>query len=316
MRIFAKVVQKALITRTGGDHLYSRHLESQVEYVAILRGKHRLADRPYTLPIAVGDIVLGYVEEAQFVLMDWEPRKNWLIRQDPHNPYRQQILGANLDQAFLLVTVESPFTPQRYIDGFLVLCEAYGVPVSLLFTKADVPLRAKVQARKTHLMTLYRDLGYWVQEVSPVSGLGLDTLRAKLTGQTSFLTGLSGVGKTTLINALIPGLGLRTQPLAKLTQKGRHTTTYTALYDLPGGGALIDSPGFGEFTPAGIARAELSHYFPEMRARLKDCRFANCLHIDEPDCAVQRAVAAGAIAHSRYHTYLALLEKLESASEP
>ena len=310
MRIFAKVMETGLLVRTAGDHLYVWGFQDGREWPAVLRGKHRLVDSPYTSPVAVGDKVMGIVEGERFVIHDWEPRRNWLIRLDPHNPHRIQILCANVDKAYLLVTVEKPFTPLRYIDGFLVMGEAYDVQTGLLFTKADMALSSKAATRKAYLMDLYRSLGYEVREVSSLRGDGIEALKEALAGRVTAVMGLSGAGKSSLINALIPGLNLRTQPLVRLTQKGRHTTTYTALYDLPFGGAIIDTPGFGELVPAGLARTELSQYFPEMRSLLSDCKYNNCLHLDEPGCAVRAAVEAGKIAHSRYHTYLALFERL------
>lgn len=303
---------EATIVRTAGEYVHVRLEDGQV-LPAALRGKFRLEEHNFTTPVAVGDVVRIRIEEGIAVIEEILPRHNWLVRVDPSHPYRRQILACNVDQALLLVTVESPFTPLRYVDGFLVLCEAYGVPAGLAFTKADLKLRPRSQNKRNDLIQLYRRIGYPVFSVSVQTGEGLDALKAFLKGKRTFITGLSGVGKSSLINYLIPGLNLATQPLVRLTQRGRHTTTFTALYELPEGGEVIDSPGFGEFRAGDISPQELSHFFPEMRAHLTACRFNNCLHVDEPGCAVLEAVRRGDISAARYHTYLALLNELKSA---
>lgn len=303
---------KAVVVRTAGEHVHVRLPDGEVVQ-ATLRGKFRLEESPFTTPVGIGDEVRIHIEEGGAVIEEILPRHNWLVRVDPNHPYRQQILACNIDQAFLLVTVEAPFTPLRYVDGFLVMCEMYGVSAGLIFSKADLPLKPKAAQKREYLLRLYQQIGYTVLAVSAHTGEGIESLREKLKGKRSFFTGLSGVGKSSLLNALIPGLDLPTQSLVRLTQRGRHTTTFSALYDLPEGGEVIDSPGFGEFRSPEVEPQELSHYFPEMRERLQNCKFNNCLHVDEPGCAIQAAVAQGDIAASRYHTYLALLSELEKS---
>lgn len=280
---------------------------------ARIKGKFKIDDITSTNPIAVGDWVSLEMEnevERTAMIHEIAPRRNYINRQSPHRKHQQHIVAANIDQSVLLATLRSPRTSQGFLDRFLIASEAYHIPSVIVFNKADL-YREKDMALFNEMKAMYEKVGYGVYLLSLETGEGLEPLYPLFAGKTSLLSGHSGVGKSTFINQLFPELNLRTQEVSGWSGKGMHTTTFAEMFDLPDGGKIIDTPGVKEFGLVDLSRQELSHYFPEMRSLLTDCQFNNCLHINEPGCAVKKAVAEHAIHPLRYISYCTILESLE-----
>lgn len=266
-----------------------------------------------TNPIAVGDEVTLVMEEGEqgsAMITDIAARKNYIVRSSPQSKYKKHIVASNLDQAVLVCTVKEPRTSQGFIDRFLVTAAAYHIPVILVFNKKDV-YKAKEMEKFEHWKTVFEGIGYTVLLTAAEKGEGMDEVRALLKDKTTLMSGHSGVGKSTLINQLIPGLDLRTKNVSGWSGKGLHTTTFAEMFDLPGGGSLIDTPGVREFGIVDIPKTELSHYFLDMQPYLNDCQFNNCQHLDEPGCAVKEAVEEGEIDMERYLSYVAIWHTIE-----
>jgi ribosome biogenesis GTPase len=237
-------------------------------------------------------------------------RRNYINRQSPRIKYQQHIIAANLDQSLLVATLRDPRTSTGFIDRFLVVCEMYHVPAIIVFNKTDL-FRKKDEDHFLAIAEMYQKTGYQVYALSILKNEGVDELKNILTNKTTLISGHSGVGKSSLMNFLMPELNLKTQQLSGWSGKGQHTTTFATMYDLPFGGKMIDTPGIRELAITGLEKEELSHYFPEMRKVLHNCRYNNCVHINEPDCAVKQAVAAGKIFEDRYISYVNILESFD-----
>ena len=275
-----------------------------------MRGVLRLKGLRCTNPVAVGDRV--QVEDKGGdapVVGDIEPRRNYIIRRSSNLSKEFQIIAANLDQAVLVATLTNPETSTTFIDRFLATAEAYQVPAVLAFNKIDLLDTDEWRSRLDELKTLYESIGYPVIAMSAATGEGADALRAQLAGKMSLLSGNSGVGKSSIINLLVPDAHVRVGDVSHTHHKGMHTTTFSELLDLPGGGAIIDTPGVKAFGTIDFERAEVAHYFPEIFRISDDCRFNNCTHSHEPGCAVLEAVEQGNIAPSRFTSYLSILEE-------
>lgn len=273
-----------------------------------IRGRLRLKGVRSTNPVVVGDIVRCERDETgETVIADVEPRRNYIIRRASNLSKESHIIAANLDQALLVATLFSPETAPEFIDRFLVTCEAYKVPVTILLAKADLARTAPEAMAAFH--DTYERAGYRVIDVSATEGEGVDTVRDLLRGRTTLLSGNSGVGKSTLVAAVERTAEVRTAEISRSHHKGRHTTTFSTMYPLSEGGYIIDTPGIKGFGLIDIDDAELAHYFPEMMRWLPECRYYNCSHTHEPDCAVIEAVERGDIALSRYESYLKILDE-------
>ena len=275
-----------------------------------MRGVLRLKGLRCTNPVAVGDRV--QVEDKGGdapVVGDIEPRRNYIIRRSSNLSKEFQIIAANLDQAVLVATLTNPETSTTFIDRFLATAEAYQVPAVLAFNKIDLLDTDEWRSRLDGLKTLYESIGYPVITMSAATGEGADALRAQLAGKMSLLSGNSGVGKSSIINLLVPDAHVRVGDVSHTHHKGMHTTTFSELLDLPGGGAIIDTPGVKAFGTIDFERTEVAHYFPEIFRISDDCRFNNCTHTHEPGCAVLEAVEQGKIAPSRFTSYLSILEE-------
>ena len=282
-------------------------------YSARIKGIFKIDDITSTNPIAVGDVVEFEIEneaEGSVIITDILERKNYINRQSPRAKYQHHIIASNLDQSILIATLKEPRTSQGFIDRFLVASEAYHVPAIVLFNKSDL-YGKKETAAFNNLKGMYEDAGYQVLLCSVKQGEGLNELGAMLTNKQTLFSGHSGVGKSTLINWLLPELQLKTKDVSEWSGKGLHTTTFAEMYDLPGGGSIVDTPGMREFGLVDISKQELSHYFPEMRALLQDCQFNNCLHVEEPGCAIKKAFVEGRLHEDRYISYRTILDSIE-----
>jgi ribosome biogenesis GTPase len=237
-------------------------------------------------------------------------RDNYVARQSPHNKRQQHIIASNMDQSILLATLKSPKTSQGFIDRFLVSCEAFHIPAIIVFNKADLYEDEELE-RYAELKTMYEAVGYQVFLISIEQNMGLEPLDALLKNKTTLVSGHSGVGKSSLINYLFPDLDLTTQEVSGWSGKGMHTTTFAQMYDYPGGGAVIDTPGMRELGLVNLEKEELAQYFPEMRAKMQGCQFNNCQHINEPGCAVKAAVEKGIISEARFFSYVDLWHGIE-----
>lgn len=282
-------------------------------YKARLKGKFKMDGFTSTNPVAVGDMVEIDMEdeiEGSVMISKIQDRKNYVNRISPANKRQHHIIASNLDQSLLIATIRDPKTSQGFIDRFLLTCEAFHIPAIIVFNKSDLFTSKDIilcQERKE----MYEKIGYRVLVTSLNDGTGLDTLSQLLHQKVTLLSGHSGVGKSSFINFILEGANIKTQEVSGWSGKGLHTTTFAEMYDLPHGGVIIDTPGMREFAIADISKQELSHYFPEMRSLVSSCQFNNCLHINEPGCAVKEAVANGVIHEDRYVSYYNILESIE-----
>lgn len=307
-----QIILKALVYKSTGSW-YQTKTESGAPWNARIKGIFKIDGITSTNPVAVGDWVDMEVEnelEKTATITHIHERKNHIARRSPNKQFSQHIVAANLDQVLLIATLKEPRTSQGFLDRFLVAAEAYHVPAVIVFNKTDV-YKKKEHALLEALREMYTAIGYKVAGMSVMKNEGVEEVKALLKDKTTLMSGHSGVGKSTFINAIFPELDLRTTEVSDWSGKGMHTTTFAEMFDLPFGGKIIDTPGIREFGLVDIPKQELSHYFPEMRALLQECQFNNCLHINEPGCAIKDAVAEGIISENRYVSYYNILESIE-----
>lgn len=282
-------------------------------YNARMQGRFKIDGLTSTNPIAVGDEVTVQTEnelEDGVTITGIDDRRNYITRTSPANKYQHHIIASNLDQSILIATLKDPKTSQGFIDRFLVTSEAYHIPAVIVYNKVDL-YKKKEMEKFSGLKEMYEAIGYKVVPMSLETGEGVETVKALLKDKVTLLSGHSGVGKSSFINLLFPGMKLKTQDVSDWSGKGLHTTTFAEMYDLPGGGKIIDTPGIRELGLVDIPKQELSHYFPEMAALINDCQFNNCMHLNEPGCAVKKAVEEEKIHIDRYISYANILDKIE-----
>lgn len=301
---------KALVLKSTGN-LYRLCTDKGEILMANLAGKIRLELRKTTNPLVVGDNVEVEQSNDGALITKIYPRKNYIIRKSLNLSKQTHILAANIDQAYLLVTLVFPRTSTGFIDRFLVTTEAYRIPAKIIFNKIDL-LDDELKKVQHQLVNMYTSLGYECMEISAMKNEDVTKIKNSLKNKLTLLMGHSGAGKSTLINNIQANLGLKTGNLSAMHLKGKHTTTFSELHKLDGGGYIIDTPGIKELGLVEMKKEEVGHYFPEFRKLMNQCKFNNCTHTTEPNCAVIKALEEGKIYEERYHNYLGILNSDET----
>jgi ribosome biogenesis GTPase len=302
---------KALVYKSTGSW-YIVKCSNNKQYNARIKGALKIDGITSTNPIAVGDEVIIEEEneiENTATIISIVARKNYVARQSPHNKRQHHIIASNLDQSVLFATIINPITSTGFIDRFLCSCEMFHLPAIIVFNKADLYEKKEMQ-QFNQLQKIYTSVGYKVVLVSVEDGTGIEEIKNILQHKTTLLSGHSGVGKSSFINIVFPKLNLKTQEVSDWSGKGLHTTTFSEMFDLENGGKIIDTPGIRELGLTGITKQELSGYFPEMNKESNHCKFNNCMHINEPNCAIKEALQNGKISEERYINYLKILDTI------
>lgn len=301
------------IVRKSTGSWYEIFIEGHELISARLKGVIRLDETKDTNPVAVGDKVV-LEQDAQtndWMIVEVCDRKNYIVRTSPKHKGARHVIAANIDQCILIATLDAPRTSTGFIDRFLMAAEAYRIPTVIVFNKIDL-LDVKGKNKQGNMASVYSQIGYKIISTSTTQNVGIDLLRDAMKHKTSLVFGHSGVGKSSLMNMIQPSLNLRTGHLSRFANRGMHTTTFAEMFFLDDDIRVIDTPGVREFSHHSIAPEEISHYFVEMRELLKECKFNNCTHIDEPNCAVLKALYAGEISEERYKSYLTIYEEIKA----
>jgi ribosome biogenesis GTPase len=292
---------------------YIVHDDEGKIFNARIKGKLKIDGITSTNPIAVGDIVEAAMEneeENSLIISSIDQRRNYITRTSPHNKHQHHIIASNLDQSLLFATLKDPKTSTGFIDRFLITSEAYQIPSIIVFNKTDI-YGEKEDAIFIETKDMYEKIGYKVVRMSTITGEGIEEVKLLMKDKVTLVSGHSGVGKSSFINMVFPLLHIKTQEVSDWSGKGLHTTTFAEMFDLPFGGKIIDTPGIRELGLVDIPKQELAHYFPEMRKLMNNCQFNDCMHINEPGCAIKEAVADNTISMERYVSYCNILDSID-----
>lgn len=303
---------KAQVVKSTGSW-YEALTEQNERILARLKGVLRLGETKDTNPVAVGDYVLLEKEETsnEYMISSVVDRANYIVRSSPHRKHARHVIAANIDQCLLIATIDSPRTSSGFIDRFLMAAEAFRIPTIIVFNKQDI-LTEKTLEKQKYLAEIYQNIGYKILFTSAQTGEGVEPLREAITQKTTLIFGHSGVGKSSLMNALDSSLDLRTKGLTRFANRGMHTTTFAEMFVLKNNTKIIDTPGVREFAHLDIRPEEVSHFFAEMRELLPQCKFNNCTHTDEPECAIKKALDEEKISEERYANYLNIFTEIKT----